>query len=151
MSTMTAAVPAKPAEAVRYLIARSYQSALNGQDATAYANLYTEDVLWAHPEIPDAHTREAVRKGIKCRFDAYSFQVAIKPVEIEVMGDFAYVTGRIKGYLMPKHTDPPMAVRYTVMWLLSKVGNDWKIAREIWNCKPLVPVDNIALTPIEEL
>jgi ketosteroid isomerase-like protein len=89
MSTMTVAVPAKPAEAIRYLITRSYQSALHRQDADAYANLYTEDVLWAHPEIPDAHTKEAVRKGIKRRFDAYSFQVAIKPVEIEVMGDFA--------------------------------------------------------------
>ena len=64
-------------------------------DATAYAELYSEDVLCALPSAPDQTTKT----GIQRLFDRSSFEVHPQPEEFEVLGDSAYAIVSVDGLL----------------------------------------------------
>jgi uncharacterized protein (TIGR02246 family) len=123
--------------AVRNLITNGYQGAVNSHDATAYAGLFTDDVLWAPPNAPNASSKEAIQSAVQGLFDTFAFEMEVTPDEAEVMGDFAYVLGQAQGNLTPRNGDPVRPIHFQVLWLMRKRPDGWKIARQIWNNKPV--------------
>ena len=132
-----ATATAEDVAAVENVITSSYQGAVNSHDAAAYANLYLDDVLWAPPNAPNASSKEAIQTAVQGLFDTFSFEVELTPDEVEVMGDFAYVLGQAQGNLTPRNGDPVRPIHFMMLWLLKKQPDGWKIARQVWNNKPV--------------
>jgi uncharacterized protein (TIGR02246 family) len=123
--------------AIKEVITSGYQGAVNSHDAAAYAGLFADDVLWAPPNAPNATSKEAIQSAVQGLFDTFTFEVEVTPDEVEVMGDFAYVIGQAKGNLTPRNGDPVRPIHFQILWLLRKGPDGWKIARQIWNNKPI--------------
>lgn len=119
---------------VRSLITRDYVGALRRGDVSAYVGLFTEDAFWAPPGAKPAHGRAHVSFGIKELFEAYAFDVEIKPLETEVFGQNAWVVGRVEGSRMPREEGKPAEeVRSTAVWLLQRRPSGWRISHVVWN------------------
>ena len=122
---------------IKKLLAETYGSLVMAHDAERYAELYTEDVLWAPPNGPDQTSVEGIRKGIQGLFDKFSFEVNPQPEEVEVHGDYAYCIGSVDGALTPRAGGDPVPIKFRVFWLLRREAGAWKISRQIWNNKPV--------------
>ncbi|MGI8504378.1 MAG: YybH family protein, partial [Hassallia sp.] len=84
------------------------------------------------------------RRGVNEIAEAFGMQsisVDIEPKltaeEIKVIGDFAYLVGISLATISPKDGGQTNKVKLRIVWLLRKEAGIWKIAREIWNSKPL--------------
>lgn len=60
-----------------------------------------------------------------------------QPEEFEVLRDFAYVIGSVKGVLSPRDGSAPATIGLRFFWLLRTEAASWKISRQIWNNKPV--------------
>lgn len=99
--------------------------------------MYAEDALWMPPNAPD-------RLGIPEILEGFAEQIAqqdIDPMftaeEIEVLGNFGYVIGISMATIYPHDGSPSRQVKFRELWLMKKEYGRWKIARKIWNSKPI--------------
>ena len=122
---------------IRQLLSEGYGGLVMAHDAVGYAELYSEDVLWAPPNAPDQTSKEGIQNGIQGLFAKFSFEVHPRAEEIEVMGDFAYAIGSVDGALTPRAGGDPMPIKFRIFWLLRKEAGEWKISRQIWSKKPV--------------
>jgi uncharacterized protein (TIGR02246 family) len=121
--------------AIRKLIEETYPTNAMSGDARTYASAFTEDALWAPPDMIDRRGPDEIATG----FDTINaaFTAVVTAEEIEVMDGFAYVVGRSEGTITPNDGSEPCQFLFRVIWLLQKQAGDWKIARQVWNSKPL--------------
>jgi uncharacterized protein (TIGR02246 family) len=124
-------------EAIRRLFEETYASNVRSGDVDAYVAMFTEDAFWMPPGDAD-------RRGVNEIAEAFGMQsisVAIEPKltaeEIQVIGNLAYVVGISLATITPKDGGQSNKVKLRIVWLLRKEAGTWKIAREIWNSKPL--------------
>ncbi len=122
---------------IRQVFEEVYAANVRSRDLQGYAEMYTEDAIWMPPDQPD-------RCGIPDIVEGFAAQIAeqdIDPIftaeEIEVMGDFGYVTGIFIATIHPKDGSASKVVKFRALWLMKKEYGIWKIARQIWNSKPL--------------
>ncbi|HLO47396.1 MAG TPA: SgcJ/EcaC family oxidoreductase [Kamptonema sp.] len=122
---------------IRKVFEEVYAANVRSEDLNGYGEMYTENALWMPPDGHD-------RCGIPDIVEGFSNQIAtnsIDPIftaeEIEVMGDFGYVTGISIATIRPKDGSPSREVKFRAVWLMKKEYDQWKIARQIWNSKPL--------------
>jgi uncharacterized protein (TIGR02246 family) len=119
------------------LLSKTYGDLVMAHDATGYADLYSDNVLWSPPNAPNQTGKEGIRNGIQGLFDKFSFKVDPQPNEIEVEGDFAYAIGTVDGVLTPRTGGDPVTIKFSIFWLLRREAGEWKISRQIWNNKPV--------------
>jgi uncharacterized protein (TIGR02246 family) len=124
-------------DAIRRLFEETYASNVRSGDVDAYVAMFTEDAFWMPPGDAD-------RRGVNEIAEAFGMQsisVAIEPrltaEEIQVIGNLAYVVGISLATITPKEGGQSNKVKLRIVWLLRKEAGTWKIAREIWNSKPL--------------
>lgn len=124
-------------EKIREVFEEVYATNVRSENLAGYGEMYTEDALWMPPNGPD-------RVGIADIIEGFAAQVAILRIdptftaeEIEVMGDFGYVVGISIAMIYPKDGSPSKQVKCRELWLMKKEHESWKIARQIWNSKPL--------------
>ncbi len=129
--------PSDDVTTIRQLLSETYGNLVMAHDATEYAELYSEDVLWAPPNGPDQTSKDGIKNGIQGLFDKFSFKVNPQPEEIEVQGEFAYAIGTVDGVLTPRAGGDLNTIKFRIFWLLRREGGDWKIYRQIWNNKPV--------------
>lgn len=122
---------------IREVFEEVYAANVRSGDLQGYASMYTEDALWMPPNVPD-------RRGITEIVEGFADQIAkqdIDPIftteEIEVMGDFGYVVGMSQATIRPKDGSASKEIKFRAVWLMRKEQGIWKIARQIWNFKPL--------------
>lgn len=122
---------------IREVFEEVYAANVRSGDLQGYASMYTEDALWMPPNVPD-------QRGITEIVEGFADQIAkqdIDPIftteEIEVMGDFGYVVGMSQATIRPKDGSASKEVKFRAVWLMRKEQGIWKIARQIWNSKPL--------------
>ena len=128
---------AKGANQITTLITQAYRGYINSHNSIAYATLFADDVLWAPPNAPDQSTPEDIQDAIQELFDRFEFNVEPQVDEIEIMDDFAYVVGTVNGVLTPHDGSDPVVIQFRAFWMFRNDGCGWKIARQIWNNKPL--------------
>lgn len=56
--------------------------------------------------------------------------------EVQIMGDYAFEWGTIRGSMKTKNSNDAMHSRYKVMRLLRKENGEWKVFRTMWNDEP---------------
>ena len=67
----------------------------------------------------------------------FSFQVELTPHEVEVMGEFAYAIGQVKGNLTPKHGGAANPIHLPIVWLSKKQTDACQTFRQIWRNRPI--------------
>ena len=123
--------------AITAVVVDTYGENVNNHDAASYATMFTEDVLWSPPNGPDQTDAEGIQAAVQGLFDRFEFDVQPQADEVEVLGDMAYVVGAVNGVLTPRSGEDPVTIHFRVLWLLRNEDGEWKIARQIWNNKPL--------------
>lgn len=123
---------------IRYIIENQYPGFVNAGDAKGYASQFTEDALWMPPGVINQRGPEAIAKSLNEEFKTMRLSPVITINEISVLGDHAFVIGRGDLTIISKQSGDKSQVVYTVFWFLRKVDNRWKIARQIWNEKPMI-------------
>lgn len=122
---------------VTAVIIDEYGEYVNNHDAEGYVSLYTEDVLWAPPNGPDQTDAEGIQSAVQRLFDTFEFDVEPETDEVMILGDTAYVVGSLIGVLTPRAGGDPMNIHFRAIWILRNEDGQWRIARQIWNNKPV--------------
>ncbi len=113
----------------------AYSSALGAGDATAMANLYTEDGISQTNQMPTMTGRAAIEEGQKMAFSQASFSgMEVTAEETRTLGNIGYERGRFKMTVTPKAGGKPMPQEGRYMLVLQK-GPDgmWRVARDMDN------------------
>ncbi|MCB1691529.1 MAG: DUF4440 domain-containing protein [Pseudomonadales bacterium] len=121
-------------DGVRVLILRALE-VIRSDNFEEYFDLFTDDAIWMMPSSYRDVRKEEARSFYgftrKFRFDQTS---SIEELVIE--GNWAFVRLSFDGYLKAKGDDvsPPLRSVSRHIWILQRQhGNEWKIARDIWN------------------
>jgi uncharacterized protein (TIGR02246 family) len=104
--------------------------ALNKADATAVAKFYAEDAVLLPPGAPKAAGRSNIQKFWKETL-ATMGDVKLVADDVASLGpkaaqEIGHFSGKTKG-----NDSQDVAGKYVIVW--RKVGQDWKIATDIWN------------------
>ncbi len=136
---------------IRRLFEETYATNVRSGDVDAYVAMFTEDAFWMPPGDAD-------RRGVNEIAEAFGMQsisVAIEPKltaeEIQVNGNFAYIVGISLATITPKDGGQSNKVKLRIVWLLRKEAGTWKIAREIWNSKPMLEEGSASVKPKNRL
>ena len=121
--------------AIKKLLSETYGDLVMAHNAAGYAEMYSDDVLWAPPNGPDQKSKEGIKNAIQGSFDKFMLKVNLQPEEIEVLNDFAYAIGMVDGVLTPRAGGDPNTIKFRIFLLLRKETVGWKIFRQIWNNK----------------
>ena len=106
--------------AIKILLSETYGSLVMAHNAAGYADMYSDDVLWAPPNGPDQKSKEGIKNGIQGAFDKFMFKVNPQPEEVEIQNDFAYAIGTVDGVLTPRAGGDPNTIKFRIFWLLRK-------------------------------
>jgi uncharacterized protein (TIGR02246 family) len=121
---------------IRNIIENQYPGFVRSGNAKGYASQYTNDALYMPPGATDLEGPEAIAEGLNEELKTMQFHPVIDALEVSVLGDYAYAIGRGELTIIPKDGSDESKLVYTLFWLLRKVDDQWKIARQIWNEKP---------------
>jgi uncharacterized protein (TIGR02246 family) len=100
-------------------------------DADLFASCFAEDGALLHPGRPALVGRDRIRNSMKAVFSKYRMTVgAITTVDVYLLGDTAYETGKWKFAIGPVgQPAEPDSGRYIEVW--KRVGDGWKMWRDI--------------------
>ncbi len=116
------------------MMRKGYEAAYNTGDASALAELYTDDAV----VMPyDGSTRigaEGVKSYYQPRFDQFTTNIAISVEESGMLGDWAFARGNYMATLTPKTGGKTLEIQGKWVEICAVQGDgSWKIARHIWN------------------
>jgi len=102
----------------------------NKGDFAGVASLYTADAVAFPPGSPMVHGQAAIGAMWKSMAEQVSdpklTTLDVKPLGLSAAREIGTVSLKTKG-----STPQEVTVKYVVVW--EKVGNDWKLAADIWN------------------
>lgn len=124
-------------DAIRKVFEEVYAENVRTKNLQGYADMYTEDALWMAPNTPDRCGKVDITEGFKAQIANQDIEPTFTADEIQVMGDFGYVTGISLATIYPGDSSPTKEVKFRALWLMKKECEGWKISRQIWNNKPL--------------
>ncbi len=107
---------------------RAFVAAFLRGDATAVANLYTEDAQVMAPGSPVASGRPAIAAFWQNSIDSGIKDVTLATADIASASDLAYETGTIR---LIANDGTVTEARYVVIW--RRVDGQWMLHRDIWN------------------
>ncbi len=120
-------------------IRAAYATAMGAGDATAIANLYTEDGISQTNQMATMTGRAAIVEGQNAAFAQVSFSdMVITPEETHTLGNIGYERGRYKMTVTPKAGGATATQQGRYMLVLQK-GEDgmWRVARDMDNVDSL--------------
>ena len=123
-------------EKIRCVFEEVYPKNVRERNLSAYADMYTKEALWMAPGVPDRSGIEEIVKGFAEQIAQNDIDPIFTAEEIEVMGDFGYVTGISVATIRPKDGSSSRSVKFRALWLMKKEQDVWKISHQIWNNKP---------------
>jgi uncharacterized protein (TIGR02246 family) len=107
---------------------RAFITAFLRGNASAVADLYTEDAQVIAPGAPIATGRAAIAEFWQTSIASGIKDLTLETTGVESDGNLAYETGVVR--LVPKE-GAPTAARYVVVW--KRLGDRWLLHRDIWN------------------
>jgi uncharacterized protein (TIGR02246 family) len=114
-----------------------YPENVKTKNLEGYGEMYTENALWMAPNVRDRLGRQDIIEGFAESVANQSIDPVFAADEIEVMGTFGYVIGISRATIYPDDGSPSKQAVFRALWLMKKVGGQWKIDRQIWNNKPV--------------
>jgi uncharacterized protein (TIGR02246 family) len=137
LSLLNQGIEGKDREEIRRLFEERYASTLRSGNVDSYVAMFTKDALWIPPGSRDRRGLKEIAEGFAEQASHVRIEPSLTAEEVEVMGNFAYVVGTSLATVYPKDGSQSSKLKFRVVWLLQKEDGAWKIAREIWNSKPL--------------
>ncbi len=107
---------------------RAFIAAFLRGDATAVANLYTEDAQVIAPGSPVANGRRAIAAFWQISINSGIKDLTLATAEVESASDLAYETGTVR---LVANDGTVTEARYVVVW--RRVDGQWMLHRDIWN------------------
>ncbi len=107
---------------------RAFVAAFLRGDATAVANLYTEDAQVMAPGSPVASGRPAIAAFWQNSIDSGINDVTLATADVESASDLAFETGTLR---LVANDGTVTEARYVVIW--RRVDGQWMLHRDIWN------------------
>jgi len=116
---------------------KDFAKAINNKDATAAANLYTDDAMELPPGEAHFSGKENIKKYWEAAIKAGAFDVSVSTISTGNDGDLGYETGRFK--MSTKDSTGKVTVESGKYLELLKRGEDgkWRSTHGIWNTDTL--------------
>ena len=109
-------------------LAAEWAAAFNAKDAAKIASFYADDAVVMPPNLPMVKGRANIEAHFKGEIQQGATNFQLKPVESAISGSQAFEAGTSTMTLPGGQID---VGKYLVV--LKRVGNDWKIAYDIYN------------------
>jgi uncharacterized protein (TIGR02246 family) len=107
-----------------------YQDALNQSNTNAVMELYALDGVFMPQNSPSSIGEQAVRRAYDAVFDAIMLSVKFDVAEIRQLApEWAFARTNSAGRVKVKATGETAAEANQELFVLQKIGGDWKIAR----------------------
>jgi uncharacterized protein (TIGR02246 family) len=118
--------------AIRTLIQRAVE-ANNAGAVEAWVDLFAHDAVYMAPGAPSVTTRAGLLEVARAGF-RHQASIDIEPLEIQILGDWAFARTRVSGSVRLQGTGEVVSVdvKEIVIYRRGEDG-DWKIARLISN------------------
>ena len=115
-------------------LAPQWEAAFNAKDAAKIASLYAEDAVVMPPDQPIVKGRANIEAHWHGEIQQGGTKMKLTPVESALSGSQAFEVGTSMMTLPGGHTD-----RGKYVAILKRVGNEWKIAYDIYNSDASLP------------
>ncbi len=112
---------------------KNYEAVLNASDVDGILALYAEDGVFMPTEAPTAAGKEQVRAAYEHVFGIIKLDIAFSVDEIVQSGDFAFARTLSSGEVTILAEGVTLPEENRELFVLKKTGNDWKIARYMFN------------------
>jgi uncharacterized protein (TIGR02246 family) len=109
-------------------LAAEWAAAFNARDASKIALLYADDAVVMPPNKPMVKGRANIETHFKGEIEQGPTNFQLNPFESAISGSQAFEAGTTTVTLPGGETD-----RGKYLVVLKRVGNDWKIAYDIYN------------------
>jgi ketosteroid isomerase-like protein len=113
--------------------AMAAEHALQSGDVDRLIEFYADDAVSMPPGVPAMTGKEAIAADIRFFYDQFGLEREFELVGYEVTGDYATRTGEWTQTLTPKAGGDPIVETGRCVLGFKKVGDEWKVAWEIWN------------------
>lgn len=133
---MAGQVQAQSAKAEIEALNTEFETAFNGKDAAALAELYTEDAAIFPPDAPRIDGNEGIVDYWRGAIEAGVTDLTLNTAEVEDSGSFVYEVGSFS-LKAPGQNGASTDVegQYVVIWTKDE-GGKWRLHRDIWNTRP---------------
>jgi uncharacterized protein (TIGR02246 family) len=119
--------------AIRALIERS-TDVNNAGDIAGWVELFADDAVYMPDNSPPITTRDDLERIAVSSFGRYRHNIRIEPVEIVLLGDWAFAQAHVTGNAVPRGDGNPVVVDMKEIALFRRQADgSWKIARLIAN------------------
>ncbi|MFA5353481.1 MAG: SgcJ/EcaC family oxidoreductase [Thermodesulfovibrionales bacterium] len=116
-----------------------FNAAYSSGDGEAMARIIDPDAVWMPPGEPEISGRDNIVARYARNFSGLRSEIELKPGDIQVCGDWAFISGAAIRTDAPKVGGSVRQVSEHYMLVLKKQPDgSWKIARDIWN-EPVKP------------
>ncbi len=118
----------------------TYFAAANAGDAQGLAALYTDDAVLLPGDMPTAKGVADIEAFYAGAFDQLELDIEMDlPATIEVDGDVAYATTSSTGTRLIRATGDKIPENNRELWVMARSGDDWRIARYMFNKSDAMP------------
>lgn len=105
----------------------------NAMDAAAWADLFAEGAIFMPEGEPEISGSNELQASAQRWFDEFTPNITIDPVEIEVLGDWAFIRTRITGSLTRKTGEQVPIDMKEIAIYRRQPDASWKLWRLIGN------------------
>jgi ketosteroid isomerase-like protein len=113
--------------------AMANENAFQSGDVDRIIEFYAEDAVSMPPGFPVSAGKEAIEADLRFFFDEFDLEREFTLVDYEVTGEYATRSGEWTQTLTPKAGGDPVVETGRCLLGFKKVGDEWKVAWEIWN------------------
>jgi ketosteroid isomerase-like protein len=110
-------------------LATAFAARFNQKDAAGITAFYTDDAVLMPPDLPAVKGRANIEEYYRKGFAQSSGTLQLKPTESSVSGSLGFETGVSSMTI----GNPPKTSTGKYVVVYRRVGNDWKIAYDIFN------------------
>lgn len=113
---------------------RQAEDANNRGNIDAWVGLFEDQAVYMPPGSPEVTTTAGLREAAAAGFSSFAAAIRITPIELRVLGDWAFARSAVSGSVTPKRggTSIPIDIKQLVVYHRQPDGT-WRIARLINN------------------
>ena len=120
-------------KAIETLISRATQINNDG-DFEAWADLFDEKGIYMPSNAPEITTHEGLVADCKADFDEFKYDIIITPVEINILGEWAFSRTTVTGTMTNKASGESSKIDVKEIAIYKRQTNgEWKLWRLIGN------------------